>query len=651
MAKNDSHLKVTADDLRATRVLTLVVKFFGSSRPIASSSIRYDLYPGLDTDSFNRQFLRDRELLATFGILVREAGQAEGDTLWQVDEDASYVQGDELSQSDAYLLYVLCHDMAFDQSFAYRDELRMALAKISRMYRGNTVPRTDTTTPTEHKLLSALVSCMNSHHAAAVTYTDAQGHTSQRNIAVLGTFGMRDNTYFVASRVSRDGSLVPDSIRTYRLDRFSKVREIPSCSYQTPPDFAVSDYERLPFQIGDALGTARFKVEGNETREAEMAMATHGTVVPSDDGSVWEVPYSDLQAVASWAIAVGLRPADGEGQLARACSSVVSKCADRQAYDQSLPLPGDGSSPKARKARAGRTGSISVARQLVALATSLTHEGDVITAEHIAQTLGVDFDYARHLIMLVSMGSGESIDYLPVILSDDDDEVSLMEGAAINARRVRLTRSETIALSTALSELGIPDDDPLVQALNRSYASPSFSADDVARTLEGAVSSEESKTMLSCSKAMLEGRGLSFSYHPVSGERPSCRRVVPHSIRHSDNSSYLEAFDLVRNDNRVFRIDRMEGIEAIELQGAVRTERPKGPQKNVSLCFEDRRYLDLFHWEGLEVIDSDDRGIVVRLPHYGGTWLARHLVACAGTVRIGDRALAEQVHEMASEMS
>ena len=145
VARSDPHLKVTADDLRATRVLTLAVKFFGARRPVASSTIRADLYPELDIESFNRQYLRDRELLATFGIQVRDAGQIDGDTLWKVDELTSYVQGEGLTQDDARMLYVLCHDMAFDQSFAYRDELRMALAKISQMYRGTTLPHIDTT--------------------------------------------------------------------------------------------------------------------------------------------------------------------------------------------------------------------------------------------------------------------------------------------------------------------------------------------------------------------------------------------------------------------------------------------------------------------------------------------------------------------------
>lgn len=650
MPRNDPYLKVTADDLRATRVLTLAVKFFGARRPVASSTIRTDLYPELDIESFNRQYLRDRELLATFGIQVREVGQIDGDTLWQVDELTSYVQGEGLGQDEARMLYVLCHDMTFDQSFAYRDELRMALAKISQMYRGSTLPHVDATTPTEHKILSTLVGCMSSRHGAAVSYTDAHGQESQRTLAIMGTFGLRDRTYFVASRIEKDGSLVPDSLRTYRLDRFAKAREVASISYQIPLDFSVSDFERLPFQIGDPIGLAHFGVTGNEGREATRAIDTHGELINMDSRTVWEVPYSNLQAVAAWSVGVGLTPALDD-ELVRAWSDIVRASADTDAYDAALPSPTEAVAPRLRRSRAGRTGSVAVARQLVALASSLTREGDVITAEHIAQTLGVDFDYARHLIMLVSMGSGESIDYLPVILSDDDDEVALMEGAEVSARRVRLTRSETIALSAALSELGVPESDPLAQTLVRSYASPSFSADDIARTLEEPSSAEDNSTLVACSKAIVDGKGLTFSYHPVSGGTASRRHVVPQLVRRSDDSWYLDAYDLMRSDNRVFRIDRMQDVTVIDAPAIPAPEQPEVERKLVTVRFDDRSYLDLFHWEGLEILSSSDTGVVTRMPQFAGTWLARHLAACAGTVRIGDRELAAQVRAIAAELA
>lgn len=649
MAKRNSYLRMTEDDLRAARVLTLAVKFFGTSRPVASSTIWSDLYPDLDEGSFKRQFLRDRELLESFGISIREADGSDPDTLWRVDEHNSYVGGDALDASDARMLYVLCHDMAFDQAFPYRDELRMALAKISRMYRGGTTTQSDQTSPTEHKLLAALVACMSNRHGADVTYTDAKGFTSRRTIALLGSFGLHGHTYFVASRIDSAGSMVPDSVRTYRLDRFDRVRELHNLSYQIPLDFSVSDYERLPFQIGDAIGTARFLVAEAESKQLSRAIAIHGSLRTEDDTQVWEVPFSDTQLAASWAIGSSVVPI-GPESLVDAWHATLDHALARDAYDASLTSALTAQQTVTFRKKAGRKGSIATARQLVALATSLTEEGEVISAQDIATTLGVSYDDARHLIALVSMGSGESVDYLPVIMSDEDDEVALMEGALLNVRSIRLTRAETIALQAALTEIGVDQDDPLVQTLSRTYASPSFSRDDVARSFEAPSSASDTSVLKRCSKAISAGQGLTFSYRPVTGGTVGRRKVVPQLLRRSDDSWYLDAYDLQRRGPRVFRLDRMSDVQQLDVEfdpSALEQRPQKSPM--VAVRFDDRRYIDLFAWDGLQIVSSDESGIVTRLPQYGGLWLARHLVACNGTVQVSDEQLASQMHSYALE--
>ena len=644
-AGRDTHLKMTEDDLRAARVLTLAVKFFGASRPVPTSTIAAELYPGLDYEAFRRQYRRDRELLSTFGLVIREAGQVDGELLWGVDEDASYVRGETIGADEARTLYVLCHDMAFDQAFAYRDELRMALAKISQMYRGTVFAHTDRESTAEHKLLSTLVQSMGAHHGVAVTYTDAQGTTSDRTLALLGSFGLRGRTYFVASRVKQNGTLVPDSVRTYRLDRFVRVRELNGVSYHVPADFSVSDYERLPFQMGDSEGEALIKVTGNEGRGVTRAMANHGKVVERAGRRCWEVPYSSLEGLAAWCIAAGTMPLS-PAALVEAREAALQAAAQGEAADPDL-AGHDGTVSRAARSRSGRTGSVTVARQLVALASSLTHEGEVITAHDIASTLGVTYEQARHLIALVSMGSGESVDYLPVILSDDDDEVALMEGAQLSVPRVRLTRSETIALSAALTELGVAPDDPLSQKLAATFGAPAFSATDVARSLETPTSTTDGATLRICSQAISAGKGLVFAYVPVSGGERATRTVVPRLVRRSDDSWYLDAFDVNRQADRVFRIDRMDEVNVVERM----QELPPFPQKDaeqiVTVRFRDRRYLDLFHWEGLEVLDEQEEGVVARVPYYGGSWLVRHLAACAGTVQVSDVGLAAQVRAYA----
>lgn len=642
MAQRKSHLTMTGDDLRAARVLTLAVKFFASSRPVSSASIRNDLYPKLEEDAFRRQFLRDRELLASFGIVTRQVEGAAEDSYWQVDEGVSYVQGTGLGPRDARVLYLLCHDLADDQSFAYRDELRMALAKVSLLYRGNVVSHPESTPVEQHKLLSVLVSCMTGRHAVLAGYTDARGVQSERRLAILGSFGLRDHTYFVASRVGPDGELVSDTVRTYRLDRFTTARKLARIRYQVPLDFSVDDYQHLPFQLGDARGTARFALPESRTGQLSRAIASYGSCHEDHGAEVWELPYSDPRAAASWAIAEQLTPLE-PAELVSSWRGLLQAAAASRPFDALLAARGRSArSPRAARGR-GRTGSVTTARRLIALASNLTLEGEPISADDIAGVLGISYDEARHLIALVSMGSGESIDYLPVILGEQDREVALMEGARMAARPVRLTPSETVALLVALREMGVGLDDPLYQLVVSSHASPAVTEHEIASRRAGEADPAVATTLRQCSQAMADGDQLGFSYRPVQGGGPHDRRVVPRMLRHSDGSWYLDAYDLVRQAPRVFRVDRMSELAAVPGPAAPDLPPTKGKDKELVVLFTDRRYLDLFHWEGLRLLSEDERGTAVALPWYGGSWLPRHLAACAGTVAVSDEELARQL--------
>lgn len=653
-SQNNAYLKMTGDDLRASRVLTLAIKFFATRSAIASSTIARDLYPGLDERSFNRQYLRDRELLATFGLVVRAVDDNGGDTLWHVDEGASYVQDEVLTPADARMLYVLCHDLVYDRSFAYRDELRMALAKISQMYRGTPLGRTEASPSADRKILQTLVAAMGNRVAVAATYTDAHGATSERNLALLGSFGLHGHTYFVASRVEKDGTLLDNSVRTYRLDRFSKARELRNCIYEVPQDFCVNDYERLPFQIGDATGTARFLMPEEPTREVMRAAARSGCIreeaatASAAPRTTWNVSYSSPQTAAAWAVGVGLMPLDPP-ELVDAYHAVLTQAQAHDPFDLSLSDATAVGAEERKLSSKGRTGSVTVARQLVALATSLTREGRVISARDIADTLDVDYDYARHLIALVSMTGGESYDYLPVVLGDNDDEVSLMEGALTAARRVRLTRSESMALQAALAELGVAQTDPLSQALARSFASPAFSLDDISRSLESPAATGAGPALRTCSLAISAGKGLSFTYRPVSGGAVSTRRVIPRRVRRTDDTWYLDAYDLMRADDRVFRVDHMSNVSEITAPGKPVQDEQQPDEHLVLVRFDDPLYLDLYAWDRLEILQQTANHVLVRMPLYRGTWLAQHLLACGNKVHVGSKTLAEQMQQLAKE--
>ena len=641
MARTKSFLDINSDDDHATRVLALAIKFFGTARALSASAINQEFYPTLDTSSFNRQFLRDRNILHSLGVAIVEVDSPDDETYWQIDQGASFVEEQGISAEDATMLYVLCHDMAFDSSFAYRDELRVALAKISQMYRGTTLGEREVSTPREHKMLSTLVSCMSNRTAVQIVYTDAKGSTSTRTVALLGTFGLREHTYFVASRVERDATLTPDSIRTYRLDRISKAQEAkPKVIYSIPLDFSIHDYERLPFQMGDVIGTACLRINDTPDRELVRAMAMQGSV--EDEGKVWCVSFSDLNRLASWCVGCDATPL-APPELVDAWTSVKESAASRLPFDPSLSEVEHQEAPRRQQRQSGRLGSALLIRQLMTIASSLTDEGEVLTADQIAQSLGIDYDQARHLIMLMTMSGSESYTYLPVMFDDDYREVFLMQGAQLSAPRLRLTRSESIALSAALDELGIDSDDPLAKKLSSAYAQASFSEQDVRRLLELPNTPSNATLVKTLSQAISHSHVLDFAYQPVTGKATGRRHVIPQRIRRNDDSWYLDAYDLDREAERVFRIDRMSDVCEHESSKVIPTQERRDTKQMVVVRLEDPSYLELFYWEGLQMLARDERGVVVRLPYYGGSWLPRHLAACGSAVCVSSHELAEDI--------
>ena len=646
------YLSMNRDDERASRAFALAVRFFGSSYPLSSDVLNAEFYPTLSHESFSRAFLRDRDLLSSCGLHIRDASEGKG-SLWEVDEESSYSSSEGLEGPDALALAILCQDLSHDPSFAWRGELRMALTKIGYATQGVTSSRKHHP-PHDPKCLTTLVSCHANRHLVQVTYRNAKGIETQRTLALYGSFGLRGHTYFVAARTDKvegDSSTGQGNLpKTYRLDRFVKVRELPHTSYRIPEDFDADDYRKLPFQIGPQSIVGSFALPENPGRTLLRSMGAHGTVRKGGSRTTWDVPIGDISLAAAWAIgeqAVPIAPAElidaYHDLLQGAYTQESSPARDIHPHEHRRP-----------QRQSGRSGGSNEARQLVALASNLTTSGRVLTSESISSALGIDDARARHLITLLSMTSGESIDYLPVIVGDDDDTIELMEGANLAARRVRLTPVESHALLAALSELGISEDDSLRRSLVDSYASRIIDQDEILRTLEAPRIGPEAEVLALCSRAIAAHHSLRFSYVPVSGGPESQRHVLPLLTRRGDEAWYLEAFDLVREGRRVFRVDHMSQVDDGGTVDPNIQDMPSMPQREQDtrieeVTFSDRRFLDLFDWDAIEVIQEDADGIHCLVPRYHGPWLTRHIAACGGKALCGEE-MTHEVHDLTGKL-
>lgn len=293
-----------------------------------------------------------------------------------------------------------------------------------------------------------------------------------------------------------------------------------------------------------------------------------------------------------------------------------------------------------RRQGAGRKGGLQEARELVAIISSLDHAGDSLDVETIAGRLGISEQDARHRMDLILAAGGEGAAVLPLSEGQDNDRLTLEGSSGSHVRRLRLTKSETVAVKAALDQMEIPADAPLRQKIAASLSSQhSTEAQAPAPPSEGGDESGNYRTaeaLLQCSKAIAQLGMLDFSYQGVADKAPRRRHVDPRGLRNADGVWYLDAYDPSRQGERVFRLDRMTDVLIVSAEELPPEPQQTSPEREVRITFRDRHYLELLAWPDLHVERDDGSVVVTRIPYYGGEWLPRRIAACAGAAFTSD---------------
>ena len=640
MVEDDETLSLTSDDEQARRLCALVVAFSNARSAIPSTDIHATYYPDLSDDSFRRKFSRDREKLVECGMVIRSVNKDDKEASWQADA-TSFADSALLSEDDALMLDVLCTQLVEDPSFARRDDLRLALAKIDHAFGTLSAARI---APQRHggaKVLQTMLSCLANGTPVRITYVDAKGKRSERVVAPYGHFGLRDNVYFVCAQVA-EGAADEQNLRTFRADRIEKAAATRG-SFVVPEDFSVDDHILLPFQLGPTACQATLLA--TEDSDRDMLSELERCATSRHDGA-FEVSVSFVDDAARWCVAANITPIAPEALVA-AWQDVIGQASHYEA--QEIPQVSGRPAKGAPKARRGRPGGANEMRELVALVSSLSHEGAALTPEVVSARLGVTVERARFLINLVLTACTDTSYQLPLSLSEVDG-VMLSRSHGVAGRPIRLTRGEADALIAALDELGFPPDDSLRQEVLAAFAPVGITERQARTHVDAALSQDDNEVLEACSRTISSGGTLSFLYAGSRPGGPERRVVSPHALRRSGDLWYLDGHDHARGALRTFRIDRMSEVRVASVpeaevpapSGSHATERP------VEVAFLDRAPLDLFAWPRLEVLGERDGTVVAVLPFYGGTWLPRHLAACPDAVITPDEELAALVRGLFS---
>ena len=301
-----------------------------------------------------------------------------------------------------------------------------------------------------------------------------------------------------------------------------------------------------------------------------------------------------------------------------------------------------------RSQRTGRKNSNERIRELVALMGSLSRTGDSITIDALSKRLGISQDDAHAMMDIVCQASGEDLGGLLISSNDEETEFTL-QYPAIHGVPLRLTVAETIAIMHALDVAGIDENDPLRKHLQESFTSSGVVADEVRKALGGLSGTPEN--LYACAQAQVEGRSICFLYQGLKDKTLRKRRAYITNLSTSDGAWYARAFDLDLEQERTFRIDRMDDVTL----GNVVTNEPivhtENETKRVRITFTNKLYYTAFRWPGIRIISEDDNRICCEIPYYGerSTWLLRRICAGGGSITVDDEHIMQLAQEYAQQ--
>lgn len=309
-----------------------------------------------------------------------------------------------------------------------------------------------------------------------------------------------------------------------------------------------------------------------------------------------------------------------------------------------------------RQVNSGRKDSTERIRELVSILGSLSRAGDTVTIEALALRMGLSVKEASALMDIVCQASGEDLSGLLISANDQMTEF-VLQYPDVHGRPVRLTEAETVAVVHALDTAKVPEDDPLRLCLCDAFSSADVE-ERMVRSLLGSASAHSDDAVYHaltlCARSQSEGQELRFGYKGLADHEHRDRRAVAQMLVRSKDTWYMEAIDLDLQEERTFRIDRMERVTLGDVIPHVDVlPRAESEEcKRITLIFRDDTYLTVLDWPGLVIQNRGDEGITGELPYYGerSTWLIRRIAACGGAVVTDDTCIMDAARTYAREL-
>jgi proteasome accessory factor C len=242
------------------------------------------------------------------------------------------------------------------------------------------------------------------------------------------------------------------------------------------------------------------------------------------------------------------------------------------------------------------------------------------------------------LVTLVGHPPFQPDDFVDVYV--EDDRVFVQFDQRLSAPP-RLTAAEGVALASAAAILQPQADSTLATALQKLERVLPEEASARYRELTqrlnlGAVGTADGLAELT--RAVVEHKEIEFDYVGVARGEREHRRVRPIELLSHRGQWYLRAFCLTRNDERLFRSDRIAGVKLTDAtfaaSGEVSPRASAPPEKSVTVRFspsvapyQQERFGEVGKLES-------DGSLTVTVPGDSEAWLVRWVLSFGGEARV-----------------
>lgn len=168
---------------------------------------------------------------------------------------------------------------------------------------------------------------------------------------------------------------------------------------------------------------------------------------------------------------------------------------------------------------------------------------------------------ARHLLELLIASRDDDGRYLSLVLSDDENEVSLAFDNGIKRHSARLSLTETDAILAALNRCGVSDDDPLEEEDRLQLWAGQYRRGRYRKAVRAFI--------------LTAGQyGDRRSRHRANTDIPPLRQyrydgkrrlAHPERLKQDDHVWHIEVFDYTRQQDRQFQLSHIQNLEPCPL--------------------------------------------------------------------------------------